>query len=191
MWERRSGWRAEGDSIRAYVFTGLVGWSLVLREQAASEREFKVQLRTGRADYLSDVVVNGREYSVTYAVTAKRVACPHGFDVNAIVRPGWHPDKSPLYFETQVDTPAAMAPKSVRPALDAAQRQAGVRGSVLAQFVLDLHGRPDSATIKILRSSGSVATRAVERALPRMRYRPAMLKGRPVAQLVQQQFDFE
>lgn len=189
MWERRSGWRAEGDSIRARLFTGLVGWDVTLREQMGLGDSAVV--RIGRADYLSDVVVNGRAYTTSYPVSARPVACPDGFDVQAIVRPGWNPDATPAYFDSQVDTKAIITADSPRPTLAANERRAGVRDSVLAQFIVDLHGRPDSATLKILHTTDSLASRAVARAAPLMRYRPALVKGKPVAQLVQQRFNFD
>lgn len=196
MWERASGWRAEGDSLRAMVFTGLAGWRLVLREQRPNH-----DTRTGTAHYLSDVIVNGRAYTTSYPVSAVRVPCPAGFDAAANAPAGWNPDRTVAYFETQVDTRAALLRDSPRPTLPRGMSLSGPIRSILAQFVVDQRGRIDSATLRFprVRREGVeplgndlvTLQLVVQGSLSRMRYRPATMKGRPVAQLVYETFSFD
>ena len=70
-------------------------------------------------------------------------------------------------------------------------RSGSIAGSVRARFVVDSAGRVDFARLTIVHSDHMVFTRAVETALRRMRYLPAEVGGRPVAQLVEQTFAFE
>lgn len=96
-----------------------------------------------------------------------------------------------VYFESQVERPAAMAPGSSAPKYPADLRDAGIEGRVIAQFVVDTFGRADVATLKVLRSSHPAFTAAVQDALPTMRFIPADIGGRKVKQLVQAPLMFD
>jgi TonB family protein len=69
-------------------------------------------------------------------------------------------------------------------------RRANKEGVVLTQFVVDEKGVVDLRTFKALQSSDPAFTAAVRQALPTMRFTPAEVGGRAVAQVVQQPFTF-
>jgi protein TonB len=69
-------------------------------------------------------------------------------------------------------------------------QSAGVEGKVLAQFVVDVDGKADMSTFKVLESSHELFTQAVRQVLPRMRFFPAEIGGKKVRQVVQQPFVF-
>ena len=93
------------------------------------------------------------------------------------------------YFEFQVDEPARMqSGANVRYAI--ALREAGIEGTVLAQFVLDTDGRIDPSSFKVLKADHEGFVESVREALPRMRYTAARKDGRAVRQVVQQPFVF-
>ena len=96
-----------------------------------------------------------------------------------------------IFTPDQVDKPAQPDgghPLDVKypPALFAA----GVRGSVLAEFVVDPAGKIEYETLGIVSSTHPLFSDAVRRALESARYTPAMKGGHAVRQLVQQPFDF-
>jgi TonB family protein len=93
------------------------------------------------------------------------------------------------YFEFQVDEPARMqSGANLRYAI--ALREAGIEGTVLAQFVLDTDGRIDPSSFKVLKADHEGFVESVREALPRMRYTAARKDGRAVRQVVQQPFVF-
>ena len=63
-------------------------------------------------------------------------------------------------------------------------------GQVVARFVVDSVGRVDPASFELVRSTNPGFTREVRAALRSLRYLPAERGGRPVAQTVEQTFDF-
>jgi TonB family protein len=67
---------------------------------------------------------------------------------------------------------------------------AGVKGSVLAEFVVDAAGKVEYESLGIVSSTHPLFSDAVRRALENARYTPAMRRGVAVRQLVQQPFDF-
>ena len=93
------------------------------------------------------------------------------------------------YFEFQVEKPVVPVGQ-VAPVYPPELQARGVSGQVIAQFVVDETGRVDVATFKVLESTDALFASAVEAALPRMRFEPAVLGGRAVRQLVQQPFVF-
>ena len=95
-----------------------------------------------------------------------------------------------IFTAEQVERPVVAAPGSLGPRYPEMLRSAGVEGSVLAQFVVDSTGRADVATFAALKSDNALFTAAVRAALARMRFLPAEVGGRKVAQLVQQPFQF-
>lgn len=96
---------------------------------------------------------------------------------------------SRVYFEFEVEIPVKPAGGSF-PAYPADLKAAGTEGQVLAQFVVDETGQPVPASFKVLASSHGKFTEAVQASIPGMRFTPALVKGRPVRQLVQQPFRF-
>jgi TonB family protein len=67
---------------------------------------------------------------------------------------------------------------------------AGVKGSVLAEFVVDAAGKVEYESLGIVSSTHPLFSDAVRRALENARFTPAMRRGVAVRQLVQQPFDF-
>lgn len=94
------------------------------------------------------------------------------------------------YFEFMADPPARLRPDSPRPAYPPSLRDAGVRGEVLAQFVVDSTGRVDARSFKVLRATHDQFVTSVRASLDSLRYSPARVQGRAVRQLVQESFLF-
>ncbi len=93
--------------------------------------------------------------------------------------------------EIEVDSLAERDPTSEGPIYPAALLEKQVEGVVLATFVVDSTGHADLASFIVMASTDTAFTRAVRTALPRMKYRPAVLHGRTVPQLVEQAFAFK
>jgi protein TonB len=95
------------------------------------------------------------------------------------------------YFEFQVEKPAEMAPGSPTPRYPSVLESSGIAGEVQAQFVVHADGKANvDNDFKILKSTNELFSQAVKNNLPRMRFNPAMIGGKPVNQLVQQSFQF-
>ena len=95
------------------------------------------------------------------------------------------------YFEFQVEKPAEMAPGSPTPRYPSVLESSGIAGEVQAQFVVHADGKAAvDNDFKILKSTNELFSQAVKNNLPRMRFNPAMIGGKPVNQLVQQSFQF-
>lgn len=94
------------------------------------------------------------------------------------------------YFEFQVEKPAEMLSESPKPKYPSVLESSGIAGEVQAQFVVNSSGKADLESFKVLKSTNELFTQAVKNVLPRMRFSPAMIGGKPVNQLVQQSFQF-
>jgi protein TonB len=94
------------------------------------------------------------------------------------------------YFEFQVEKPAEMLQESPKPKYPSVLESSGIAGEVQAQFVVNSSGRADLDSFKVLKSTNELFTQAVKTVLPRMRFSPAQIGGKPVNQLVQQSFQF-
>jgi protein TonB len=94
------------------------------------------------------------------------------------------------YFEFQVEKPAEMLAESPKPKYPSVLESSGIAGEVQAQFVVSSSGKADMDSFKVLKSTNELFTQAVRNVLPRMRFSPAMIGGKPVNQLVQQSFQF-
>lgn len=90
----------------------------------------------------------------------------------------------------EVDRQVEPLPGAPAPEYPDALRSAGVRGSVLAEFVVDTTGRMEPGSFRTLRSDDPLFSAATRAALLRTRFRPAESNGRRVRQLVQQSFSF-
>jgi TonB family protein len=66
----------------------------------------------------------------------------------------------------------------------------GTEGQVQMTYVVDVTGRVDTTTIRVLQSDDPRFTQSVRTALGEMRFRPAKKSGRTVRQLVEQRFNF-
>jgi len=94
------------------------------------------------------------------------------------------------YFEFQVEKPAESLPDNANPKYPSVLESSGIAGEVQAQFVVKSDGKADMDTFKVLKSTNELFTQAVKNVLPRMRFSPAQIGGKPVNQLVQQAFQF-
>ena len=103
---------------------------------------------------------------------------------------GTGPVTNQTYFEFQVEKPAEMLPESPKPKYPSVLESSGIAGEVQAQFVVNTQGKADLDQFKVLKSTNELFTQAVKNVLPRMRFSPAMIGGKPVNQLVQQSFQF-
>ena len=65
-----------------------------------------------------------------------------------------------------------------------------VQGQVLVEFSVDTLGRPDMSTLSVLQSDHELFTAAVRKAIPSMRFVPAIENGRKTRALVNKQFRF-
>ena len=94
------------------------------------------------------------------------------------------------YFEFQVEKPAEMLQDSPKPKYPSVLESSGIAGEVQAQFVVNSSGKADVESFKVLKSTNELFTQAVKSVLPRMKFSPAQIGGKPVNQLVQQSFQF-
>ena len=94
------------------------------------------------------------------------------------------------YFEFQVEKPAEMIQDGTKPKYPSVLETSGIAGEVQAQFVVKSDGRADMDTFKVLKASNDLFTQSIKNYLPRARFSPAMIGGKPVNQLVQQSFQF-
>lgn len=99
-------------------------------------------------------------------------------------------DSEKAYSEIEVDSTVALDPTAEGPQYPPALLKAGVQGVVYARFIVDTVGHVDTATMVVLDKPDPEFVNAVRTALGRMKYRPAVLRGRAVAQLVEQPFVF-
>ncbi|MBX3133507.1 MAG: energy transducer TonB [Gemmatimonadaceae bacterium] len=95
------------------------------------------------------------------------------------------------YQVLEVDSAAVRDPSSAAPVYPKELEERGIEGYVIVRFVVDSTGRVDLATILTIESTAGAFDRAVREALPRMRFRPALVGDRPVRQLAEQMFKFE
>jgi len=97
-----------------------------------------------------------------------------------------------VYTVEQVDTRARL--DSVQ-RLEIAYPQAlfatGMRGLVVAEFVVDTLGHVETGTFGIVSTTHPLFSDAVRQAVKMASYEPAQRQGRPVRQIVQQPFEFE
>jgi periplasmic protein TonB len=103
---------------------------------------------------------------------------------------GTGPVTGQTYFEFQVEKPAEMLQDSPKPKYPSVLESSGIAGEVQAQFVVNSSGKADMDSFKVLKSTNELFTQAVKNVLPRMRFSPAQIGGKPVNQLVQQSFQF-
>ena len=151
----------------------------------------------GAAVALVVITVAARAQGTVCDSPCKLIHLPLIIEKNQQPRPNSNPlaelqgkVQAQVYFEYQVDRPAVQAPGSVWPVYPDSLKKAKVEGEVVASFAVDTLGRVDVETIQILKWTQQLFVVAVLDALPRMKFRPAELKGVKVRQLVQQPFVF-
>ncbi len=94
------------------------------------------------------------------------------------------------YDASEVETGVSVIGNTI-PEYPAALRSSGIEGRVIAEFVVTENGRVDESSLRIISSTNELFAGSIRRALSRMRFRPAMIAGHAVPQLVQQQFVFK
>jgi periplasmic protein TonB len=124
--------------------------------------------------------VRGRETGTEAAPPAVTVASDSG-----------ESNSSPVYLAAELDQPVERDPASAGPAYPEELRVKNVEGQVVAEWVVDTTGRADTASFRLIESTHPLFTRAVRDVLTGMNFRPAELMGKPVRQLVRQQFKFQ
>lgn len=99
-------------------------------------------------------------------------------------------DDNKTYMEFQVEK-AVFRTGGADPTYPSSLASAGIKGQVIAQFVVGENGRYEPGSLKILDASNSAFADAVKKALPGMRFSAAQIGGRKVKQLVQMPFQFQ
>ena len=106
---------------------------------------------------------------------------------------GGEPGGSPgdAHFRAdQVEKQVALVRGSAPPRYPEVLRNSGVEGRVIAEFVVDQHGRVEDGSVRFAHSDNPLFDDAVRVALRRMRFIPAEVGGTKVKQLVQMPFVF-
>ncbi len=119
-------------------------------------------------------------------------------NVRAYQLPPEHPanldsllEANAVYMPSGVDVPAAYQSGTANPAYPDSLFKAHVAGKVVVRFVVDTAGVVEPLTVTLLSTTDSLFGAAVRTALASARFRPAMLGGQPVRQLVELPFDFQ
>ena len=99
-------------------------------------------------------------------------------------------DQATVYFEFQVGKPAMLASDSPWPVYPEILRRAGIEGDALVQFIVDTTGQVEEASLKVFKASHELFARAVDSALPGLRFVPAEIRGMKVRRVVQTLFVF-
>lgn len=97
---------------------------------------------------------------------------------------------SRVYQVIDVDSAAVRDPASSAPIYPEYLQRRGIEGWVVARFVVDTLGAIEASSVVIVSATSTAFTQAVLEALPTMRYRPALLRGRTVRQEAEQMFRF-
>jgi TonB family protein len=90
---------------------------------------------------------------------------------------------------TEVDDPVAVI-RQPPPRYPAILAQAGVRGTVRLSYVVDTTGRVEPGSVSTIASSHPAFDEAAREAVLESRFKSAILRGRPVRQLVTQTISF-
>ncbi|MES2525257.1 MAG: TonB family protein [Gemmatimonadota bacterium] len=94
------------------------------------------------------------------------------------------------FSELEVDSTVMRDPNSEGPIYPPELLQKGIQGVARMQYTVSALGVVEVASIKVLETTEQAFADAARAALPKMRFRPAWIGGRPVAQFVQQDFAF-
>ena len=119
----------------------------------------------------------------------RRASIGDTFNTGRLRAPSGDGGSQLAYDASEVETPVASV-GVVYPEYPPALRASGIEGQVVAEFVVDENGRADRASLRIISATNDLFAESIRRALPRMRFKPARIGDRSVAQLVHQQFVF-
>ena len=99
--------------------------------------------------------------------------------------------KGSVLSEIEVDSTVRRDLTSAAPDYPLELLSMGIEGSTDVLFVVDSTGMVDLSTFRVVRATHPLFAAAVQLALPSMKFRPAILRGVPVPQLVEQSFAFK
>jgi TonB family protein len=95
-----------------------------------------------------------------------------------------------VFSELEVDEQAERDPESVGPVYPEALLAKQIEGAARVRFVIDSTGHASSATFAVIEANDRAFADAVRAALPHMKFRPASIGMKPVAQKVEQTYVF-
>lgn len=95
-----------------------------------------------------------------------------------------------ILTEIEVDSTVQRYPWSAAPQYPPELLRANIEGSVAVTYVVDTTGFADSSSIQVVEATHQAFVESVRKAIPGMRFRPALLSGYKVRQLVAQTFTF-
>ena len=145
-----------------------------------------------RAPAAIDVIipaVNPLAVTPISAEPAQPATTATGGEANGTPSTAAVPEPGGVFDASQVERQVTLRSRAA-PRYPAALQYAGTEGRVIAQFVVDEQGRADLSTFMIIDSAHDLFSRAVRDVMPQLRFTPAEIGGRRVAQLVQMPFDF-
>lgn len=90
-----------------------------------------------------------------------------------------------------VEIPVVPDARNPSPAYPELLRAGGIEGRVVAEFIVDSTGRVRPGSLVIVAATHEPFAASVRRTVPALRFTPARVQGRPVAQRVQVPFEFE
>ena len=93
--------------------------------------------------------------------------------------------------EIEVDSAVKRYEWSAAPDYPVTMLQQNIEGAAFVIYVIDTLGVADTTSFQVVRSTHDEFAQAVRAAMPKMRFRPAILSGIKVRQLVQQNFTFK
>ncbi|HKP30721.1 MAG TPA: energy transducer TonB [Gemmatimonadales bacterium] len=93
--------------------------------------------------------------------------------------------------EIEVDSAVKRYEWSAAPDYPISLLQKNIEGGAFVIYVVDTLGMADTASMKVVNATHEEFVQAVREAMPKMRFRPAILGGYKVRQLVQQNFSFK
>ncbi len=96
-----------------------------------------------------------------------------------------------ILTEIEVDSAVKRYEWSAAPDYPIALLQRNIEGAAFVIYVVDTLGVADTTSFKVVRATHDEFVEAVRTAMPKMRFRPAVLGGSKVRQLVQQNFAFK
>jgi protein TonB len=100
-------------------------------------------------------------------------------------------DASGTWEAHTVEVPVVPDARNPQPAYPEMLRTAGIEGRVVVEFVVDSTGRVRGGSLAVVEASHELFTSSVRRTLPSLRFTPARVQGRRVAQRVRVPFEFE
>jgi protein TonB len=111
-------------------------------------------------------------------------------DVMPVVEDSVQRAGMPVFIAADLDRIVERDPTSAAPAYPPDLERQQIEGGVLAEWVVDTTGYADTTSFRVVTATHPGFVSAVRAALPLMHFRPAELLGRPVAQMVRQEFTF-